>query len=263
MTNHLLPPADSERFNWLERPNDDFPYYRGQPVAIGSRGWWIALLGVAIGFAILIGLRLPFLPGSLQGFVRAILYFAVPLSALALVAGRGWTAIFRPLRGWDFVLMVAFAILNIAVTLIVGKIMISVMETTANAGIQGVGVMAGTDRVLFFARTGLQLFGEEVMSILPFLALLYWLSGRLGLSRKRAIVIATLIVAGLFAAAHLPTYGWNVAQAVMGVGTARIVLLLPYIITKNIWVSTGAHILNDWIMFGVSILSAAAASGGG
>ena len=84
-----------------------------------------------------------------------------------------------------------------------------------------------------------------------------------GLGLVAVVVIAMLLVAVLFAAAHLHTYGWNVAQALMGVGTARIILLLPYIITKNIWVSTGAHILNDWAMFGVSILSTAAATTGG
>ncbi|WP_412705586.1 hypothetical protein [Aeromonas rivipollensis] len=38
------------------------------------------------------------------------------------------------------------------------------------------------------------------------------------------------------------------------IGTARIVLLSGYIITKNIWVSTGAHIINDWLLFTVMVL---------
>jgi hypothetical protein len=49
----------------------------------------------------------------------------------------------------------------------------------------------------------------------------------------------------------------------MGVGVARIVLLLSYIMTKNIWVSTGAHVLNDWATFAVSALSAVAAGSDG
>ena len=77
---------------------------------------------------------------------------------------------------------------------------------------------------------------------------------------KGAIVIAALVVAILFAAEHLPTYNWNFLQALMGVGVARIVLLLPYFMTKNLVVSAGAHILNDWMFFGVSILSATLAA---
>jgi membrane protease YdiL (CAAX protease family) len=249
-------PASHERIGWLERRGDDFPYYRGRPVTITAGGWWLVIGGVALGLAVLL-----FGPGVLPGtggrFAAAILYFAVPLAALALVAGRGWTAIFRPLRSLDWLLMAGFAVLNIGVTLVTGRILISVMETTANAAMGSVGQMAGAERLAFFARTALQLFGEEVMSVLPFLALLTWLSTGRGMSRKAAIALSALIVALLFAAEHLPTYGWNVPQAVLGVGVARIVLLLPYIATKNIWVSTGAHILNDWAMFGVSILSAA------
>jgi hypothetical protein len=60
----------------------------------------------------------------------------------------------------------------------------------------------------------------------------------------------------LFAAAHLPTYGWNVVQTLSGVGVARLILTLPYIMTRNLWVSSGAHVLNDWTMFSASLLRA-------
>lgn len=213
------------------------------------------MLGVAGGFAVLLFLPL-LLRGPGGGFVAAFLYSAIPLAVLALVAGGAWTAIFRRLRGVDFLLMIGFALLNIAVTLAVGSVMVRLIDTTASEAIHQVGTLSGGDLMLFFARTGIQLFGEEVMSILPFLALLYWLVGRHKMGRKAGVVVATLLTALIFAAAHLPTYGWSIPQTVMGVGVARIVLLLPYIMTKNIWVSTGAHILNDWLMFGFSIFMA-------
>jgi hypothetical protein len=37
---------------------------------------------------------------------------------------------------------------------------------------------------------------------------------------------------------------------------ARVVLTLPWIRTKKIWVSTGAHIINDWLLFTMSLLGA-------
>lgn len=41
------------------------------------------------------------------------------------------------------------------------------------------------------------------------------------------------------------------------IGGARLILTLPYVKTKNIWVSTGAHVLNDWLFFSLTILGAA------
>lgn len=244
------------RFRWLERDHDDFPFYRGRPVAISTGGWIVVLGAVVIGFLVLTqGSRL--VSGVPARFLIAFLYAAIPLAALAIVAGRSWTALFRRLRGSDFLWMIAFAVLNLIVTLLVGMIMIRLVDTTANEAIANVASANVADRLVFFSLSAIQLVGEEVMSILPFLALLFWLTAA-GIGRKGAIVVATLVVAVLFAAAHLPTYDWNVVQALMGVGVARIVLLLPYMMTKNLAVSVGAHILNDWMFFGVSILGAAA-----
>jgi membrane protease YdiL (CAAX protease family) len=58
----------------------------------------------------------------------------------------------------------------------------------------------------------------------------------------------------MFGALHLPTYGWNWIQCLVIIGGARLVLTLPYIMTRNIWVSTGAHIINDWTLMGSVLL---------
>ncbi|MEZ5865302.1 MAG: CPBP family glutamic-type intramembrane protease [Geminicoccaceae bacterium] len=201
----------------------------------------------------------PFLRGTFSGFVPALLYALVPLAALALVAGRHWRALFRPIRGRDILLMIGFALLNLLVTLGTGLLILRLTETTANAAMQAVATVGGLDRALLYVRAAPQLLGEELMSVLPFLALLTWLCGRRGLSRRAGIALATLAVAVLFAAAHLPTYGWNVVQALLGVGVARIVLLVPFILTRNVLVCTGAHILNDWLFFTIFAASAPAA----
>ncbi len=116
--------------------------------------------------------------------------------------------------------------------------------------------MSGVDIALLFIRTLPQLLGEEVLTMLPFLAILYALHSRGGLSRKGAIIGAWLISAAIFGAAHLPTYDWNVVQCFVVIGTARLMLTLPYIKTKNIWVSAGAHVFTDWTIFGVTLASA-------
>jgi hypothetical protein len=253
------PASPDQRISWLERPGDDFPYYRGDPVRISGRQWWIVMAAVVIGYAVLI-LPPPGFRGPVSSFVPAILFSAIPLAVLASVAGGAWKALFRRLRWRDFLWMIAFAALNFVVAIIAGNIIAMLVETTANEAVASTGNLERGEQLLLFARSSVQLFGEEVMSILPFLALMYWLVSVRGMGRTGAIVIATLVVALLFAAVHLPTYGWNVIQVVLGVGVARIVLLIPYLMTKNILVSTGAHILNDWSSFTLAILAAATAS---
>jgi hypothetical protein len=252
----------AERFGWLERPGDDFPFYKGEPAAISGGQWWLVMAAILAGFLVLT-LSNPLLTGAFLGFVPIVAFFALPLAALKYVAPRGWTAIFRRLRLRDALVMAGFALINILVTGIAGAILISVIDTTVNPAIAGLAGQDTPARILFFAKSVPQLFGEEVLTILPFLALLTWLTGKRGVGRKRAIVIAWLSVAVLFAAVHLPTYGWNVIQVIGGVGVARLVLTLPYIMTKNILVCTGAHILSDWFLFGATMVLSGLAAGAG
>jgi len=83
---------------------------------------------------------------------------------------------------------------------------------------------------------------------------------KLRMNRTTVVVIAWIVTAVWFAAAHLPTYGWNVAQALLIIGTARLVLTLAYIRTKNIGVSVGAHIINGWTQFTLAMVIAAVAA---
>ena len=69
------------------------------------------------------------------------------------------------------------------------------------------------------------------------------------MTRRVGIGIALLASSLIFGAAHLPTYDWNWTQSLVVIGTARIMLTLAYILTRNLWVSAGAHILNDWAGF--------------
>lgn len=94
-----------------------------------------------------------------------------------------------------------------------------------------------------------QLIGEELFGILPFLAVLWFCVTRMSLSRRAGIIVGLLVSALVFGAAHLPTYDWNWGQALLGVGSARVLLTLAYIATRNLWVSAGAHVLNDWTGF--------------
>ena len=107
-----------------------------------------------------------------------------------------------------------------------------------------------------FGWTGVQALGEEICTILPFLAFLAFFDRRL--SRRSAIVPAALGISVIFALVYLPTYPWNLPQALIGLVPVRIVLLMPYLMTRNIWVLAAVHILKDWTIFFLAILWASA-----
>lgn len=235
----------------LDRPTSpDFPFHDGQPVALTARAWVLVLLAVGLGFA---ALNLP-LPAGPWRLVPALLFPLIPLLALRAVAGpSAWSALFRRPSSRDLLLALGVALLNIAVTFAVGAVVVAWFNTSANPAVVALGHESTAERLLFFAASVPQLLGEELLTVLPLLALLSWFSGHLGMPRRRALLWAWLLSALPFALVHLPTYQWNLLQCLLVIGSARLVLSLAYLRTANVWVSTLAHVLNDWTLFGVAL----------
>ncbi|WP_432571391.1 CPBP family intramembrane glutamic endopeptidase [Kineococcus sp. SYSU DK005] len=263
------PAADprTARFGRLVERDDgaDFPYYRDAPPRISAGQWLLVVAACAVGFAVL---ALTPQPDDYLALVPRILFAAVPLTVLALVAarsGRSWRALFRPVHGRDVLTVIAFAALNLAVTSVLALIVRALFGATANSATQGLDQLSAGELTAFYLGTGVQLLGEELFTILPFLAVLTWLHtrtpGRTGVPRTRAVLVAWLVTAIWFGAAHLPTYGWNLAQALVVIGGARLVLTLAYLRTKNLAVCTGAHVLNDWSTFTFALLTSGTAAG--
>ena len=236
----------------------DFPYYNGTPVELSVWRWIVVWASVAAGF-----LALSFIPqpNNFVAIIPRALFVAIPLAALALVAGRYWTALFRTVRGIDVLNMFFFAALNIVITFAIGALVSALFTVSPNAAIASAGSGGVADAVALFVGSGIQLVGEEIFTILPFLAVTYFLFAKAGLSRKTAIILAWLLSSLWFGAAHLPTYDWNFAQAFLIIGSARIALTLAFIRTKNLWVASGAHIINDWVFLIIAVLGGAAAAG--
>lgn len=248
--------ADSARINWLEQPEKDFPFYDGHPVALSTVQWLIILIAVAVGFACITS-DVGILTGNLGIFVRTLLFPAIPLVTLRIMAGPYWHRLFYRLRGVDFGWMLGFAVLNLVVSILVGMLVMKQFGAETNLAVGSLADMDTKERVLFFLRTIPQLFGEEILTILPFLAILYVAYDKLNLSRTGAFLLAWLLSSVVFGLVHLPSYNWNLIQCLLVIGSARLVLSLAYIKTKNIWVSTGAHIINDWVIFVIVLLGSA------
>jgi uncharacterized protein len=247
---------ESSRFGrWIERDDGrDFPFYRDSPVAISGQRWLLAVLACAVGFAVL----------STVGFedqraelIPRILFLAIPAAVFIWASQGRWRALFKPVKASDVGAMVVFWLLNLVVSALAAAIVSGgdFNHLNANSATDDLAEAGAAQIAAFYVGTGIQLMGEEVFTILPFLALLWFLSRR-GMSRKASILIAWGVTAVWFGAAHLPTYDWNVLQAIVVIGAARLVLTLAYIRTKNLWVCFGAHVLNDWVTFTLALLAA-------
>lgn len=245
--------ADSGRFERFEYSNDDFPFYDGRPTRISGRQWMLVLGAVAVGFVVLIA-PIPFFGGDFGQFIPRILFPVIPLAALAFVAPRNWGAIFRRVGGRDVAWMFGFALLNLVATIAIGLLTSLLFAVEANAGTATLEDKPLSAQILFYLSTAPQLLGEEIFTILPFLAMMWFLFSRMNLPRRTSIVIAWLVSAFLFGSIHLPTYDWNLVQCYVIIGSARLILLLAYIKTKNTWVSAGAHVINDWTLFTAALV---------
>ena len=245
------------RFGRLIERDDgrDFPFYDGRPVVIEGWKWLVIIIAAAAGFAALVFNPLTGQWGQLVG---RLLFAAIPLTTFVALSKGYWRSIFRPLRGRDFVNMVVFWLLNLAVSGLMALIVSGADggHLTANSATDDLASQGSGAILAFYVGTFIQLFGEELFTILPFLAVMYFLYSRGRLSRKAALVVAWVVTAIWFGAAHLPTYDWNVLQALLVIGSARIILSLAFIRTKNILVSFGAHLINDWVTFTFALVVA-------
>lgn len=233
----------------------DFPFYNGQPVVVSGTQWLIVIAGVILGAAADLLVSVPG-PAWLAVLVRATLFVGIPLVTYALVIPGHWRTIFHRVRPGDIAKMFGFAALNLVVTFVAGAVASMLTQTTGNAMGGALHEMGLGDRIMTFVSMIPQLLGEEVFTILPLLAILWFAVTKLHLPRTAAIIIAWVVTAVLFGLIHLPTYDWNIVQCLITIGAARLVLSLAYLVTKNIWVSTGAHVLNDWTLFALPLVLA-------
>jgi membrane protease YdiL (CAAX protease family) len=251
-TAERAPAPDRFRFEFADR--GDFPYYAGDPVAL-SPAQWVAWVGVTFaGFLVLLTLGLVDLFGErFFDWTQVLIFTGAPLIALWLIARHDWTALFRKVSGRDVRWMLIVAAINIPATFAIGAVVKAFSGTAENAAGDTVRESGPLDLFLFFTRTATQLLGEELVTIVPLLALMYVFVTRLGWSRRKGVLWAWAISSLVFGLLHLPTYDWNFAQCILIIGSARVILTFAYLKTKNLWVCTGAHVINDFVLFSLAL----------
>jgi len=249
----LTPATQTTEPTQVAAAKPDFPFYNDQPTAVSGWRWLAVIGGVVAGAAADLFVLVPG-PTWLGVLVRAILFAGIPLTIYALAVPNHWNVIFRLVGLRDVGLMIGIAVANVVATFGVGLLVSSALHLSANPMGGAIRSLSLGDRLLTFAAMVPQLFGEEIFTILPLLAILWLAVNKLHLPRWAGITIAWIGSAVIFALLHLPTYNWNLLQCLVVIGTARLILSLAYLLTKNIWVSTGAHVLNDWTLFGLGLL---------
>lgn len=236
----------------LSLADGDFPFYNDEPIALSTWQWVPILLGVAAGFGALVApvpiVTNAFAASAVQ-FVQALLFPALPLLALAVVAKNHWTTLFAKVGWREVKWMIGIGLLNIVVSACVAVLVQKWFATDANPTVAAIKELPPAQLILFLLKTIPQLLGEELLTMLPFLAILFVLVKHAGLSRRASILVAWFVSAAIFGAAHLSTYDWNWIQCFVIIGSARLVLTLAYLQSKNILVSAGAHIFCDWTYF--------------
>lgn len=237
------------------------PYVDGRPVPLGLRGGLLVLAACTLAFAALLWLP-QVIPGNVGRWFGAAAFVALQLFGLLLVVGPAWKALFRRPRLRDLLIAFAAVPLVIGVPMVVALGVVGEDALTANAAIGAVADLPAPQVVNLFAVSAVQLLGEELVTILPLFVLLSALH-RAGLSAWLALGIAWLATSLAFGALHLPTYQWHFGQALLVIGSARLVLTGVYLLTRNIWASTVAHIANDWSIMLLTIFVAKAANAAG
>lgn len=198
------------RFNKLiERQDDrDFPFYNDKPVGLASWQWLVIWLSTAVGIAAL--LLIP-QTSNIEALLPRVLFLVIPLAVFAYFTRSNWNLLFYKPTFADYRTMVGFFVLNLAVSGIVALMVMALFGANANRATEGLAQAGALEVIVFYVGTGIQLMGEEVFTMLPFLAIMYFFHKKGKVSRKSAIIWAWVLTAIWFAAAHLPTYGWNIA----------------------------------------------------
>lgn len=232
-------------------PRPPFPYVDGTPAALGLRDGLLVLLACAVAFAALVWLPrwMPGVPGSWAG---ALAFVGLQLAGLRVAVGPAWRALFRRPRMRDLLIALACVPLAFALPAVVALGVVGNANLSANAIIQNAGDLPVPQIVNLFAVSGIQLLGEELITILPLLVLMAALH-RARLRPWLVVGIAWVATALMFGALHLPTYHWHVGQALLVIGAARLVLTGVYLLTRNLWASTLAHVVNDWWFLALAI----------
>lgn len=161
----------------------------------------------------------------------------------------------KPKKGSFKIIILSFiSSLAIGSTLaLVAKFILKVPTATNPINEQFAGSLLDSSKILF--KTIFMLSGEEIIVILPLIILVSLLVHKTKISKKIAVVIATIVTAIMFGSLHLPTYQWNLFQCFGIIALSRVPFTIASLKSDSIISGIICHISYDWVMFAVMIIS--------
>lgn len=229
-----------------EEQSIDFPYYNGKPQSLTVGQWSVLVLVLVVQFFIMSTVKLSFLPVHVATIVMDLFLVLVPLGLLKLFTGQVFGPLFKPLKVRDTGIIIKYVLLAFVVS-IASTIVLNIVGWHTSDNGASAQVTSMTSYLFLFIDNIFSLFWEELISLIPFLAVLALLQHRM--SRKTAIITSTLVTSIFFGALHLPSYSWNVPMVFTSIVAIRLVLNASYIKTKNIWVTYLIHLVYDSFVF--------------
>ena len=210
-------PEDTRFGRLVERQDDDdFPYYDGKPVEIATWKWLCIIASCVVAFVAL--MMLPE-DDNISAPLPRILFPAIMLAVFIGLTGRYWTAIFRRLRLRDVWTILGFLLFDMAVTFGVALVVRRFFGASGNTASEGLGEAGTADTVAFYVGTALQTSARSSSRSSP-CSPSSTAAPQGPTEPQDGVVVASLLSAVWFGAAHLPTYDWNFAQCFLIIGIA-------------------------------------------
>lgn len=193
-------------------------------------------------------LALIFLNGSFmiaeifpESIVGAVLFFVGPIIAIFTLGNKAFRKLFHLPKLKDIPAVILTTILLIIVAMISGM----VLDRFGAVDNPIVNIISEENFGMITKLLLVQLVIEELFFIVWFLFLYHKV--KIGNENSRTL-IAWVGSSLVFGAMHLSTYGYNIIQALIGIGLIRFVMSAIYIKRKNLTLAYLVHVLYDLLI---------------
>jgi hypothetical protein len=247
-------------FKWEDSEAGDFPVYNNKPVMVPVWGWLVIVLALIVGIFLDINqshvmdtlMHVLHLPKFLAGIIAILALPTVLIIATLGVSKDFFLGLFRPLlksKTRHNIKLIAttvgiYLLASIITALIFHALNIpTVADKAFEYGSTPAAILLGVLGVMI--QLPAQLFGEELLNIIPFIMLLTLFVSTFKMPRRLSIVIAAVLSCLLFGLYHFQAYDWHLAQMFIIIGLGRLIVLALYIKTKNIWLTFFTHLAID------------------
>lgn len=213
----------------------DFPFED-----VPLKNWILALL-ISMGGFFYISFGAFTLPKFLLNeYFIGFLFLFFCFVALYVLDPKFFTKLFKKLKKRDILIIILTVFISYSLAILSSLGQSNLVENPI------AGVINKNNIVRILIMTAVQLIGEEVLFVIPFLFVYNMLKNKT--NKKLSILLAWIISSLVFGMLHLPTYSFNFYQAFIVIGAVRMGMSLSYILTKNLTVSYIAHVLYDFVI---------------